>query len=101
MDGECRNKRERRIMTYNIKTGKKKILRIWITIIRHNSPSSASDKNKNREGFIDCLRKGLGVAKRENRRTLLFFLLALRARFTGADETTTEKKNKSTSMYRL
>ena len=35
-------------------------------------------KNKNREGFIDRQRKGVGVGEEEN--SSLFFFLALRAR---------------------
>ena len=43
------------------------------------SLSSALDKFKNRGGFIDRHRKGVGVGEEENRRSLFFFL-ELRAR---------------------
>ena len=43
------------------------------------SLSSARDKFKNRGGFIDRQRMGVGVGEEENRRSLFFFL-ALRVR---------------------
>ena len=43
------------------------------------SLSSARNRFKNRGGFIDRQRKGVGVGEEENRRSLFFFL-ALRTR---------------------
>ena len=52
-------------------------------------------KNKNRGGFIDRQRKAKAVGEEEN--NSLFFFLALRARPSAL----AEKKNKTTSVYRL
>ena len=52
-------------------------------------------KNKNRGGFIDRQRKAVAVGEEEN--SSLFFFLALRARPSAL----AEKKNKTTSVYRL
>ena len=63
---------------------------------------------KKRGGFIDHQLKGVGVREEENRLNLIFFLaglvLALRAARTGALADVfvkNEKKNKTTSVYRL
>ena len=52
-------------------------------------------KNKNRGGFIDRQRKAVAVGEEEN--NSLFFFLAFRARPSAL----AEKKNKTTSVYRL
>ena len=55
-------------------------------------------KNKNRWGFSDRQRKGLGVGKEK----MIFLFLALRRSFSLADIfKKNEKKNKTKSVYRL
>jgi len=57
-------------------------------------------KNKNRGGFIDRQRKGVGMGEEENRRrnSCLFFFLA--HALTDVFERT-KKKNKVTSAHKL
>ena len=45
------------------------------------SLSSARNRFKNRGGFIDRQRKGVGVGEEENRRSLFFFLALLARQF--------------------
>ena len=58
-------------------------------------------KNKNRGGFIDRQRKGVGVGEEGNNSSFFFLALHARPRALADVFENCEKKNKTTSVYRL